>query len=42
MKAVLGEKDLEIAEIVKSAKSQGSLAGVKYLVIGSVSVMEGK
>ena len=40
LRAILGEKDLESAGIVKQAKVKEKLAGIKYIVIGGVTVTE--
>ena len=40
LRALLDEKELDSAEIVKNPKVQGRLAGVKFLVIGGVTVSE--
>jgi curli biogenesis system outer membrane secretion channel CsgG len=38
LRSLLAEKDLEESDMVKSAKVREKLAGLKYIVIGGVSV----
>jgi TolB-like protein len=42
LRPILGEKDLEGANILKNPQVQGKLAGVEYIVIGGVTVTEPK
>ena len=41
LRAILDEKDLDTAGIVKNENVRKKLAGVKYIVIGGVTVTEG-
>ena len=40
--SILSEKDLEDAGIVKQAAVQDQLAGIEYIVVGGVTVLESK
>jgi len=42
LRSILEEKDLEKTDMVKSAKVKEMLAGLKYIVIGGISVSKGE
>ena len=42
LRGVLSEQDLDAAGIVKNASVRDKLAGVKYIVIGGVTVTESR